>query len=929
MKKFYTLVILLFGWGLLAATASAEPGDLLDEIKPDYDFRHPRCATVDGQGKIYIAGISEWEAVIQVYDSDGSLQFEIVKNGPRSDPQDIAVDNNSGRIYVIYNQSQHVQVYGNTGEFLYNLGGEGSGAGQFGEDLTRGIAVDGSGRLFVNDPGNRRIQVFDNDGNFLTKWTLADDAKGYDLAVDASRDRVYVTTSYLSYPYVRNVHVYDTKGNFLFILGNRGTGPGQYLYPSYIGVDEVSGNIYVGDPKDDSILAYNNDGDFLFELTGQGSAAGEFLYLYDIFVDSGSGLIFVTDLLKGQIMSFDLEGSFVSSINGAGWGDGQIAGPRAVAVDADDNIYAADSSRVSVFDSDGNYLFNFGQVNNWGRGKIGPISDMSIDDLNKRIYLADGSAWITVVDFEGNFLFEWGGFGSKDGELLGPYGLYVDSEYERVYVADAGNRRIQVFDLDGNFLFKWGSSGRDDNQFGFPVAVSINPINGLVYVADRTFHRIQVFDRDGNFQFKWVGSGQWHGDGALWEPSAIDFDSVGNVYVANIYTAQVQVFDEYGSFLARWGSRYDEKSYFSSFSIGKIAIDSKNRVLVSGSSLWGRGPRIFVFEGVAPANQVPVAVAGPDLTIEEGCGEFVTLDGSASHDPDGDQLTHTWFGPFGTVAGSNPNVALALGTHNVMLVVDDGNGGTSTDELLVTVADTIPPVTSFSIQGTAGDNGWYVSPVSLTLTAVDDCSGVSTLDYTINGREYRVNHPAVTIDLGEGINSVSYQAADSSGNSEDSKQIAVNIDLAAPVIEIGGVEQGEVYPVCDIPVASYDASDSLSGLDSAASEINLVGGLGLVSYAYVVSASDIAGNTAEQIIDYEVVEGAEGLVALVQRFLASGHIDSRMENSLLSQLQESPTDNTNADGSFQAFVNHVQAQSGKKISPVAANMLINSALCLY
>lgn len=88
-------------------------------------------------------------------------------------------------------------------------------------------------------------------------------------------------------------------------------------------------------------------------------------------------------------------------------------------------------------------------------------------------------------------------------------------------------------------------------------------------------------------------------------------------------------------------------------------------------------------------NDPPMADAGADVTVSETSGgTSVTLDGSASTDPDGDVLTYTWTGPFdgGTATGVSPTVVFpGPGTYEVTLTVDDGNGGTSTDTILITV----------------------------------------------------------------------------------------------------------------------------------------------------------------------------------------------------------------------------------------------------
>lgn len=112
------------------------------------------------------------------------------------------------------------------------------------------------------------------------------------------------------------------------------------------------------------------------------------------------------------------------------------------------------------------------------------------------------------------------------------------------------------------------------------------------------------------------------------------------------------------------------------------------------------------------SNTPPVANAGDDQTIEctASTGTSVTLNGTGSSDPDDDPLTFTWTGPFpeggGTVTGPTPIVTLPLGVHTITLTVDDGNSGTDTDAVEITIEDTTPPEVAAALipVGGSGDD---------------------------------------------------------------------------------------------------------------------------------------------------------------------------------------------------------------------------------
>ncbi|MBS1664283.1 MAG: T9SS type A sorting domain-containing protein [Bacteroidetes bacterium] len=139
----------------------------------------------------------------------------------------------------------------------------------------------------------------------------------------------------------------------------------------------------------------------------------------------------------------------------------------------------------------------------------------------------------------------------------------------------------------------------------------------------------------------------------------------------------------------------------------------------------------------APVNQPPVADAGPDMTIEQTAAP-VTLDGSASHDPDGTIVKYQWVQTAGlsgvtlTNAGSAKPAAYGMnpGSYVFQLTVTDDKGATGQDEVMVTVkaATATPPGGPTAPAAPVASAGAPVDTVTLPANQVNLDGSSSTGD---------------------------------------------------------------------------------------------------------------------------------------------------------------------------------------------------------
>ncbi len=175
-----------------------------------------------------------------------------------------------------------------------------------------------------------------------------------------------------------------------------------------------------------------------------------------------------------------------------------------------------------------------------------------------------------------------------------------------------------------------------------------------------------------------------------------------------------------------------------------------------------------------PPNRPPFADAGLDQTIlGTASGAAVTLDGSASSDPDGDPLTYEWRDAANAVVGTTAVVPLVLplGSHTFTLTVSDGLESAS-DSVTINVVAPLP--TLASIAPSAGNAG---SSVNVLLTGTNFVAGATSV-VLADGGGITISNVSVLSDTQ--LNATLTIAATASGTRQIKVQTAGGSSNARP-----------------------------------------------------------------------------------------------------------------------------------------------------
>jgi hypothetical protein len=327
---------------------------------------------------------------------------------------------------------------------------------------------------------------------------------------------------------------------------------------------------------------------------------------------------------------------------------------------------------------------------------------------------------------------------------------------------------------------------------------------------------------------------------------------------------------------------------------GVIAV--AGTTTISGGSVTGGSSGVAVVGGTVSISGCNLALSNPAPGF---CGTMYSLTGTLR---DGTGIN--------TVAQVCPPG---------QLVLDNRCGPT----------DTTPPTTAAVASPGPNANGWNNTNVNVTLSAVDNPggSGVKQISYSLSGAQTGgavvPGSSASVLISAEGTTTLTYFATDNAGNQEAAHSLTVNIDKTPPVVTYTG--NAGTYTVDQMVNITCSATDNLSGVASSTCQ-NISGpaySFPLGTNSFSAAATDKAGNMGTGSTSFTVQATPGGLVNLVTQFVTNPGVAQGLTDKLNAIASAIARGNANAKaGIVGAFINQVNAQTGKSITAQHAAILI-------
>jgi 6-bladed beta-propeller protein/NHL repeat-containing protein len=234
--------------------------------------------------------------------------------------------------------------------------------------------------IYVADPGVRGVHRFDTRDQ---SYQLIQDKqqRGLPSPVALAADKngnVYVSDSSLAQILIIHKNS-DYAQNFELNASLR--------QPTGLAIEKKSGDIFLLDTLQHQVLVFNSVGELIKRMGQRGVKPGEFNFPTHIQVKNKK--LLVTDSLNFRIQIFNLDGKYLQGFGQAGQSSGYLSRPKGVAMDGLGNVYVVDSllNNIQIFKQSGELLMTMGEQG-LQAGQFWLPTGIHITDQQK-IYIAD------------------------------------------------------------------------------------------------------------------------------------------------------------------------------------------------------------------------------------------------------------------------------------------------------------------------------------------------------------------------------------------------------------------------------------------------------------------------------------------------------------------------------------------------------------
>ena len=213
--------------------------------------------------------------------------------------------------------------------------------------------------------------------------------------------------------------------------------------PQPVGIGVLrDASLLVTDPANGRLWRMGQDGRLLGDFPDQDERARSGL-VRPVGVAVAEDEVYVTDVGDQRIKVYTDTGRFLRSVGGPGYLPGELAFPNGIAVNADGEIWVADSNnrRVQLLGPQGEPLLIIDQAGEDVRFDL-PRA-VALDRLGRVHVIDTFGQTVHIFQSDGRYDSSYGQPTDPGGRLDLPEGLAIDDS--RIVVSDGGNRRLVVY----------------------------------------------------------------------------------------------------------------------------------------------------------------------------------------------------------------------------------------------------------------------------------------------------------------------------------------------------------------------------------------------------------------------------------------------------------------------------------------------------